>query len=289
MKIISANAAHETVTSRTPNAWAVGRGDETQSTTFRALAWSQEEDIVSEPLPYIGEPYEEFQEPTAEAVEPTPVHPQRRSTLLYGIAAGIAAAAIGGLAITVMNTDDGPVTVSTKVTQPATNAVNSQPSVETMPFGSSSPAPVETAAAPVQAAPAHAVSSAVAPSHALITPAPELQSTVTSEAVTPEAVAREAATPEAAASEPAVPAASTPQFTPPAATPKFTPPGTKSPVWVPPVTPQPVPHPVVPPTFHVPAADPVIPVPASSNPVIPFKPGVTIPTIIPTLLPLAGQ
>ena len=299
-------------TAASPSAWATGRGDGPQSETFRALAWSQEDDSLAEPLPYTGDEYsvpEADSRPTvriADAAEVSSGNRYRRSALLYGITAGFAAAAIGGLLFTVMNTDDGPATISTKVSQPATNVVNSQPNVETVPIRPSAPAPVKPAAAP-----AHVVSSAVAPSRAFSAPAPAPQTTFVPEAAAsaavPEAAVPEAAVPEAAAPEAPAPEAPAPAA-PAAATPEFTPPGAKPPVWVPPVTPQNVPHPVGPEPFHVPVAPegpmtlpiphfgasapaaPVAPAaPAVPNPVISLKPGVTIPPVIPVFSSGSGQ
>ena len=130
-------ATYEPVTGRIPNAWAARREDQAQSATFRALAWSQDDDSAAEPLPYTGEEYQVCSDSrpavrvTTDTAEPPSATGYRRSTLLYGIAAGFAAAAIGGLLLTAVNTDDGPTTISTKVTQPATNVVNSQPNSET--------------------------------------------------------------------------------------------------------------------------------------------------------------
>ena len=51
----SPTARRECLTGRTPTAWATSRDDDSQSATFRALAWSQEDDSIAECLPYIGE------------------------------------------------------------------------------------------------------------------------------------------------------------------------------------------------------------------------------------------
>lgn len=297
-------AAQEPVTGRTPNAWAAGRGDEFQSDTFRAMAWSQADDSLAEPLPYIGDEYSvsaEYSVPRADsgpaariadATEPPSTPRYRRSTLLYGIAAGFAAAAVGGLLLTVVNAHDEPkpTTISTKATEPATNVVKSQPTTEPVPIRPSSPAPVKVAEAPARVVP-----SAVAPSRAFAAPAPAPQTSSAPEAAAPEPAAPEAAAPEVAA----------PEAAPQAAAPEFTAPDAKPPVWVPPVTPQQVPHPVGPQTFHVPpvtgpihvptVGDPTISLPAApdapaaANPVITLKPGFTVPQIIPTFSGGAGQ
>lgn len=291
----------ESVTGRAPNAWAARREDQAPSATFRALAWSQDDDSVAEPLPYTGEEYQECTDSrptarvTADTAEPSSATGYRRSTLLYGIAAGFAVAAIGGLLLSVVNTDDGPATISTKVTQPATNIVKPQPKSEPArqegPIREAVPAPAGTATAPV-----HAVPSAVAPRPATAAPAPDTQTPSTPEAAAPEAAAPEVAAPKAAAPE--------------SAAPEFTAPDAKPPVWVPPalsspivsvpeVTPQQVPHPVgpldfdLPTDFHVPTvADPQIAspaAPAAPDPVITWQPEVVIPVVIPTLSTGVGQ
>lgn len=288
-------------TGRTPTAWAAGPGVEGQSATFRALAWSQDDDSGAEPLPYIGEEYQECTDSrptvrvTADIAEPSSAIGYRRSASLYGIAAGFAAAAVGGLLLSVVNTDDGPATISTKVTQPATNVVKSEPKSEAVkqegPIRQSVPAPVSVATAPVSVVP-----SAFAPGPTIAAPARDTQTPSMPEAAAPEAAAPEAAAPKAAAPE--------------SAAPEFTAPDAKPPVWVPPalsspivsvpeVTPQQVPHPVgpldfdLPTNFHVPTvADPPIAspaAPAAPNPVITWQPEVVIPAVIPTLSTGVGQ
>ena len=231
----------------------IGRTDDAQSATFRALAWSQDEDSVPEPLPYSGEDY------LADSSPAVPAARDRRSALLYGIAAGFAAAAVGGLLLTVMNTDSAPATTSVSVTQPVVSAALPQPAVAT-------PTQVRQirSSAPSQAR--------------VVAPAPEVQT-----APAPEPVA-----PESLAPEPVAPAA--PEYAPPVAPPPvFLPPV----ISLPEVTTQPVPHPVGPPTFHVPTLPPegitlppviTVPVaPPAPKPVITLKPGVTVPPMIPAL------
>lgn len=288
----------EPVTGRAPNAWAARREDQAQSATFRALAWSQDDDSVAEPLPYTGDEYQESTDSrptvrvTADTAEPPSATGYRRSALLYGIAAGFAAAAIGGLLLSVVNTDDGPATISTKLTQPATNVVKSQPKTEPArqesPIRQSVPAPVSTATAPVGAVP-----SAVAPRPAAAAPTRDTQTPSTPESA---AAAPEAAAPKAAAPESAAPEVTDPEAKPPV----WVPPALSSPiVSVPEVTPQQVPHPVgpldfdLPTDFHVPTvADPPIAspaAPAAPNPVITWQPEVVIPVVIPPLSTGAGQ
>ncbi len=296
MKIVSPARQSSDPTAAHPAAWAAGRGEETHSATFRALAWSQEDDGAADPLPYIGDLYGDVagQNPAPEAdSQPTglvgadgaetPSTRSGRPAVLFGIAAGFAAVACGGLLLAVLNTDDGPTRISPEVTQPARN-VTSQPNTATAAIRPPSPAPVRTAAGPALVVP-----SAVAPSRAFPAPAPESQTPAAPEAAVPAAVAP-AATVPAAVPEVSAPEVSAPEFTAPDATP---------PVWVPPVTPQPVPHPVGPQTFHVPAVsgpihvptvgDPALPLPAAPDPVLTLTPDLVLPVTIPTLSTGAGR
>lgn len=282
--------ASEPVTARTPAAWATGSGDQAQSATFRALAWSQDDDSAAEPLPYTGADYSgPSLSVSTDSEEPQSATRLRRSTLLCGIAAGFAAAAIGGLLLTVMNTQDTPDTTSVRVTQPVLSAAIPQSKAE-------APAQVRQirSSAPTQAngpiPSARSVPPAVSPQAPAAAPVPESQTPVAPVVAAPEAA--EAAAPEAAvaaAPETAVASAS--------ADPEFTPPGTLPPVLTPPsvslpeVTPQLVPHPVVPPTFHIPTTPqgggtlpPVNSVGASGAAGgVTLNPVVTLPPMIPTL------
>jgi len=300
-------AAHEPLTGRIPTAWATSRDDESQSATFRALAWSQEDDSVAEPLPYIGEDYAASEAESLETVRNGEGAAGSRfgirfsrPALLYGIAAGFAAFAVGGLLLTVVNADITPTTTSATVIQPVMSALSPQPNRPA--------APARTAAAP----PARAVppvANAPLPSNR---PRPVVDPPVsTGTAITPDAPTvptpevplplgsePQVATPPVATPPVATPLVATPPVaTPPVATPEVTPapPAPPAPpiVSVPEVTPQPVPHPVGPIVIRVPkVSDPAIPAPAAtaaSNPGISLKPGVTIPVVIPTLSPGAGQ
>lgn len=267
----------------------VGRTDDPQSATFRALAWSAEDDDrAAEPLPYTGEHYSgPVVSVLADAAEPPFETRDRRSTLLYGIVMGFAAAAIGGLLLTVMNTVNAPATTSVKVTQPVVSAV-SPPSKAEAP---SRVRQMIRSSVPTQAnasiPPARAIAPTGSPQPPVAAPAPESQTPVAPEAVTPEAVV------------PAV--AASPE--PASAAPEFTPPGTLPPVLDPPivslpeVTPQQVPHRVVPPTFHVPTKQyegitlpPVNSVGAAGAAGgVTLNPIVTLPPMIPTLSVGGGQ
>jgi hypothetical protein len=297
-------AAHEPLTGRIPTAWTTSRDDESQSATFRALAWSQEDDAADEYLPWIGEEYTVSEVDSRQAVQfaeeaAGSVSAPRfsRSALLYGIIAGFAAASVGGLLLTVVNADIAPPTTSPTVIQPAENVVVSQPNGESAhqagPIRPFAPAPTNAVASSTRPVPPAAIS---APSAPALPPASQLPSA-----------------PQASAPEVTAPEVTTPQVKPQVlVVPPELPPVVTSPiVSVPEVTPQPVPHPVGPIVIHVPAVsdpthlptpsgpihmptvfDPAIPepaAPAASNPGISLKPGVTIPVVIPTLSTGAGQ
>lgn len=204
---MSISTDHDPITTRTPSGWTAGHGDDAQSATFRALAWSQADDAIAEPVQYAGDEYRG----SGSLADSAPTR-LRRSTLVCGIAVGFAAAAIGGLVLTVVNTDDGPVTIPTQFTEPAAGVVNPQPSGDTASRG----APVRASSqAPVKAtgAPAYVVPSAAAPTRASAAPAPV--------AAAPQAPAPKAPAPQAPAPQPTVPAAAAPKPTPSA--------------WVPPI------------------------------------------------------
>lgn len=300
----SPTARRECLTGRTPTAWATSRDDESQSATFRALAWSQEDDAADEYLPWIGEEYTVSEVDSRQAVQfaeeaAGSVSAPRfsRSALLYGIIAGFAAASVGGLLLTVVNADIAPPTTSPTVIQPAENVVVSQPNGESAhqagPIRPFAPAPTNAVASSTRPVPPAAIS---APSAPALPPASQLPSA-----------------PQASAPEVTAPEVTTPQVKPQVlVVPPELPPLVTSPiVSVPEVTPQPVPHPVGPIVIHVPTVsdpthlptpsgpihmptvfDPAIPepaAPAASNPGISLKPGVTIPVVIPTLSTGAGQ
>ena len=302
-------ARHEPLTGRARTAWATGRDDESQSATFRALAWSQEDDSAAEYLPYVGEEFAASEVDSRQTVQYAEdaagsfsAPRDNRSALLYGIVAGFAAAAVGGLLLTVVNADITPTTTSPTVIQPAKNAVMPQLNTES--------AQQDSAARPSAPAPTNAVASSARPFPQAATPAPNAP------ALPP--AAQKPSAPEAAAPEVAAPAVIAPEVTTPQVKPQVLvvppelPPVITSPiVSVPEGTSQPVPHPVGPVVIHVPTVsdpvhlptpsgpihvptvfDPVIPAPAApaaSNPVISLKPGVTIPVVIPTLSTGAGQ
>ncbi len=269
-------------TATSPSAWSAGRRDEAQSQTFRALAWSQE-DSLDEPLRYTGEQDapEADSHPTARIADVEARSGLRRSTLLFGIAGAFAAAAVGGLVFTVVGTGGIPTTTSPVVVQ----------------GGAIHPPAAAKTVATTAGSPAHAVAPPANTVTAMPAPAPPrpTRETTAPETTAPEATAPEVTAPVVGTPQPTPPGTSAPQPSPavpapPAAAPPV--------VSVPEATPQQVPHPVGPPTFHVPVAPesgmapmpqpvvtPVIQVPlapAASNPGITLKPGVTVPLVIPT-------
>lgn len=169
--------AADAPTSLAPAAWAsstAGRAagesaaDGSPSATFRALAWSQDDDAAAEPVPYVGEEY--TSRPEYGAAAPTGPRPMiefeaepetvsvaadlpwyRRPALLFGIAAACAALAVGGLAVRLTNSDSTPTTTTTRVTkpgeEPATPAPPPPPPVTTTVTGSDGQPTVTTVTA----------------------------------------------------------------------------------------------------------------------------------------------
>ena len=294
-------AAHEPLTGRIPTAWTTSRDDESQSATFRALAWSQDDDSVGEYLPYIGEEFTVSEADSrqtvhcaADAAGSVSAPRYSRSVLLFGIVAGFAAAAVGGLLVAFVNADITPPTTSPTVIQPAKNAVVSQPNGGSAhqggPIRPLAPAPTNTAAAPVRTGASAATPAPTAPALPPASQGPSAPQVPAPEVTTPEVTVPQVATPQIATPQVATPEVATPEVaTPEVAAPQVEPPI----VSVPEVTPQPVPHPVGPIVLHVPTvSDPAIPAlvaPAASDPVISLKPDVTIPVVIPRFPAGAGQ
>ncbi|HET7667406.1 MAG TPA: Hsp70 family protein [Mycobacterium sp.] len=120
--------------------------DGAASATFRALAWSQDDSPLGEPVPYSGDDYtfdhgvgdarpqvafaheEEGYEP-----EPEPLPWYKRPPILFGAAAAAVLLAIGGLAITLTGTsgNSGPVTET--ATHVETGPAPTQPATEGAP------------------------------------------------------------------------------------------------------------------------------------------------------------
>ncbi|CAN1554995.1 hypothetical protein MCEMAEM6B_02382 [Mycobacteriaceae bacterium] len=294
-------AAHEPLTGRIPTAWTTSRDDESQSATFRALAWSEEDDSVGEYLPYVGEEFTVSEADSrqtvhcaADAAGSVSAPRYSRSVLLGGIVAGFAAAAVGGLLVAFVNADITPPTTSPAVIQPAKNAVVSQPNGESAhqsgPIRPVAPAPTNSAAAPVRTGASAATPAPTAPAlppasqgpsapqvsapevtvPQVATPQIATPQVTTPEVATPEVATPEVATPEVAAPEVAAPEVATPEV----ATPEVATPEVQLPiVSVPVVTPQ-----LVPPRWVVPTVPGPSPAPgpsSASNPVISLKPDVT--------------
>ncbi|WP_409370951.1 Hsp70 family protein [Mycolicibacterium vanbaalenii] len=124
-------------------AWAAGAaglaatesaGDGASSATFRALAWSQDDDAAGDPLPYTGEDYTVaggYADPGTAARpsvdfagqddtytdELAPLPWYKRPPVLFGVAAAAALLAAGGLAVTLTGSqgDSGTVTETASV------------------------------------------------------------------------------------------------------------------------------------------------------------------------------
>lgn len=165
-----ATAVTDAPTSLAPAAWAAGAAgaaatesasDGSPSATFRALAWSQDDPGAGDPVPYTGDEYQqptpttgeypgggyphtgEFPPMTGRTVEfgpgrdattelvPAPLPWYRRPPLLFGIAAVLAAMAVGGLAIT-LTTESSPTTTTTRVTKPGEDPGSNPPSPQTV-------------------------------------------------------------------------------------------------------------------------------------------------------------
>ena len=304
-------AAHEPLTGRIPTAWTTSRDDESPSATFRALAWSEEDDSVGEYLPYVGEEFTVSEADSrqtvhcaADAAGSVSAPRYSRSVLLLGIVAGFAAAAIGGLLVAFVNADITPPTTSPAVIQPAKNAVVSQPNGESAhqsgPIRPVAPAPTNSAAAPVRTGASAATPAPPAPALPPASQGPSAPQVSAPEVTTPEVTVPQVATPQVATPQVTTPQVTTPEAAAPevaapeVATPEVATPEVEPPiVSVPEVTPQPVPHPVGPIVLHVPTvSDPAIPAlvaPAASNPVTSLKPDVTIPVVIPRFPAGAGQ
>ena len=99
------------------------------SSTFRALAWSQDDDTADDVVPYTGDIYEPSTtgaRPQVQYVPPTePIEEQRSSwnrlpQLVFGLAAAVAVIAVGGVAVALTSASDS--TKATETPKPATSA-----------------------------------------------------------------------------------------------------------------------------------------------------------------------
>jgi hypothetical protein len=116
---------------------ATGRGGP-DSSTFRQLAWSQDDDGPGDPLPYMGEDYaaetsitravSQYVPPTGPIGVDEPRAWQRLPVLIFGLAAVAALVAVGGVAIALTSSE-------------GSSPPPSKPSVTATPLSSSLPPP----------------------------------------------------------------------------------------------------------------------------------------------------
>jgi actin-like ATPase involved in cell morphogenesis len=117
------------------------------SATFRALAWSQDDDTADDVVPYTGDLYDTggtAARPPVQYVEPTGPIEEPRSTwnrlpqLVFGVAAVIAVVAVGGVAVALTSATD-----STTATEPPKTATSAPGPTSAAP-PPSTPPPVQT-------------------------------------------------------------------------------------------------------------------------------------------------
>ncbi len=117
------------------------------SATFRALAWSQDDDTADDVVPYTGDVYDtgatdarpqvQYVPPTEPIEEPRTTW-QRLPQLVFGVAAVVAVVAVGGVAVALTSASD-----STKATEPPQTATSAPGPTSAAP-PPSTPPPVET-------------------------------------------------------------------------------------------------------------------------------------------------
>src|SRR5882762_5376735 len=116
------------------------------SATFRALAWSQDDDTADDVVPYTGDVYDTggtAARPSVQYVPATePIEEPRSSfnrlpQLVFGLAAVVAVVAVGGVAVALTSASD-----STKATEPPITATSVGPTSVAPP--PSTPPPVQT-------------------------------------------------------------------------------------------------------------------------------------------------
>ena len=113
-----------------PATTPVPTADSSGSATFRALAWSQDDDSTDEPLPYTGGEYlrdtgttravSQYVQPTGPIGVDEPRSWQRLPLLVFGLGAVAALVAVGGVAIALTSTaqDSSPPPSSTQAPAP---------------------------------------------------------------------------------------------------------------------------------------------------------------------------
>ena len=101
------------------------------SATFRALAWSQDDDTADDVVPYTGDVYDTAgtaARPSVQYVPATEPIEEPRSTwnrlpqLVFGLAAVVAVIAVGGVAVALTSASD-----STSATEPPSTATSAEP------------------------------------------------------------------------------------------------------------------------------------------------------------------
>ncbi|MGH3969878.1 MAG: Hsp70 family protein [Mycobacterium sp.] len=120
------------------------------ATAVREFAWSQDDDTGNEPLPYVGEPYDDgFRAAPSQylpKIEPPDERPQRRyrlPQLAFGLAALIAMMAIGGVAYTLTSSTGRQAPPA-----PASSTPVPPPPVSSPPPSASPPPPPPSATGP---------------------------------------------------------------------------------------------------------------------------------------------
>lgn len=180
------STADEGVTTVTPLAPPAPVGDPAMSSTFRALAWSQDTDEVPDPEPFVVDhPIEsrpEIHFTDRDEPEPEPVSWYRRPALLLGAGAAVVLAVCAVATVVVMRSDQTqtPAPQSTTATATANPATPSQAPPEPTPAEAPAPAPeapqqtrTVTRQAPVPQAPAPEPTTEAPPAAPAPAPSPE--------------------------------------------------------------------------------------------------------------------
>lgn len=251
-----ATTAADAPTGLAPTAWASGTAgqaatesasDGSPSATFRALAWSQDEDAGGEPVPYTGADYTatpptdpgplaDIEHDDAETVVvAAPLPWYSRPPLLLGLAAAVAALAVGGLAITLTGNESSPTTTTTRVTKPGEQPTNpAVPQTITITGGNGQPT-VSTITPTTTAAPATTSTTTTTPTTTTTT-----STTTTTTTTTPTTTTTTTTTPTTTTTTTTTPTTTTTTArTTTTTAPTTVPPTTAEPV--PPTTAEPVP------------------------------------------------